>query len=50
MNRAFAALEGDRLSAFTRDLIELLERGNRSGDETLVLPSEYLEVVIEKRP
>lgn len=49
VNRAFAALEGDRLSAFTRDLIELLERGNRSGDETLVLPSEYLEVVIEKR-
>jgi hypothetical protein len=31
-----------------RDLIALLERGNRSGDATLVLPSEYLEVVVEK--
>jgi len=26
-----------------------MERDNRSGDGTLVLPSEYLEVVIERK-
>jgi hypothetical protein len=26
----------------------LMESRNRSGDQTLVLPSEYLEVVIER--
>jgi len=51
VNRAFAALESDpeRQTAFTRDLIDLLRRGNRCGEAALVLPAEYLEVVIEKR-
>jgi SAM-dependent methyltransferase len=51
MNKTFAALEAepDRQAGFARDLLELIERGNRSGDSTLVLPSEYLEVVIEKK-
>jgi SAM-dependent methyltransferase len=51
MNKTFAALdaEPDKQAAFGRDLLELIERGNRSGDATLVLPSEYLEVVIEKK-
>ena len=49
MNKTFAALTPEKQAAFTWDLLELLERGNRSGDETLVLPSEYLEVVIERR-
>jgi ubiquinone/menaquinone biosynthesis C-methylase UbiE len=50
MNKTFGALdaEPERQAAFGRELLELLERGNRSGDGTLVLPSEYLEVVIEK--
>ncbi len=49
MNRTFAALdaEPERQAAFTRDLLELMARGNRSADGTLVLPSEYLEVVME---
>lgn len=49
MNKTFAALDAtpDRQAAFGHDLLELLERGNRSGDATLVLPSEYLEVVVE---
>jgi len=47
-NRAFAALDADKQAAFTRDVVELLEQGNRSRDRSLVLPSEYLEVVIEK--
>jgi ubiquinone/menaquinone biosynthesis C-methylase UbiE len=47
MNKTFAALDAEDRAAFTWDLLELLERGNRSGDATLVLPSEYLEVVIQ---
>jgi ubiquinone/menaquinone biosynthesis C-methylase UbiE len=51
MNRTFAALDTapEKQAAFSRELIDLLERFNRSGDQTLVAPSEYLEVVIEKR-
>lgn len=49
MNRAFAALDTERQGAFARELLELAELGNRSGDGTLVLPSEYLEVVIETK-
>jgi hypothetical protein len=30
-------------------VLELLERGNRAVDRSLVLPSKYLEVVIEQR-
>jgi SAM-dependent methyltransferase len=50
MNRTFLALEAEpaRQAEFGADLLELIKRGNRSGDSTLVLPSEYLEVVIEK--
>lgn len=49
MNKAFAALEGERQAAFLGDLMALIERRNRSGDRTLVLPSEYLEVVVERK-
>jgi hypothetical protein len=43
-----AGKDRDRQAAFGRDLLELIERGNRSGDGTMVVPSEYLEVVIER--
>ncbi|MEM5338098.1 class I SAM-dependent methyltransferase [Paraburkholderia azotifigens] len=49
MNKAFAALEGERQTAFRADLMTLIEDRNRSNDATLVLPSEYLEVVVERR-
>jgi ubiquinone/menaquinone biosynthesis C-methylase UbiE len=49
MNKAFAALEGERQAAFLGDLMALIEDRNRSGDRTLVLPSEYLEVVVERK-
>ncbi|WP_250454156.1 class I SAM-dependent methyltransferase [Caballeronia sp. ATUFL_M2_KS44] len=48
MNKAFAALEGERQAAFIDDLMTLIESRNRSGDATLVLPSEYLEIVVER--
>jgi SAM-dependent methyltransferase len=47
--RAFAALDEAGRAALARDLLGLLNRMNRSGDETLVLPGEYLEVVITRR-
>jgi hypothetical protein len=31
-----------------RDIVALLDRFNRSGDSTLVAPSEYLEVVLTR--
>jgi len=49
MNKTYGALDAEKQAAFTRDLLALMERDNRSGDGTLVLPSEYLEVVIERR-
>jgi SAM-dependent methyltransferase len=49
LTKTFGALGTDDQAAFTRDILALLEQGNRSHDRTLVLPSEYLEVVIERR-
>jgi hypothetical protein len=49
MNKTYGALDAEKQAAFTRDLLTLMAGGNRSGDSTLVLPSEYLEVVITRR-
>jgi ubiquinone/menaquinone biosynthesis C-methylase UbiE len=48
MNKTYAALDGARQDSLTRDLVELIGRHNRSGDQTVVVPSAYLEVVIER--
>ena len=48
MTRTFGALDVDRQASFTADVLALIEGHNRSGDRTLVLPSEYLEIVIER--
>ena len=49
MTKAFGALDAEKQAAFTLDLLSLMASHNRSGDHTLVLPSEYLEVVIERK-
>lgn len=49
VHKTFAALEPGRRETFTRELLALLANGNRAHDGTLVLPSEYLEVVIDVR-
>ncbi len=51
MNKTFAALASDQAKqdAFASDLKGLLDSGNKAGDSSLVVPSEYLEVVIERR-
>lgn len=49
VNKAFGALDAHAQAAFARDVMALIESRNRSGDATLVLPSEYVEVVIVRR-
>ena len=49
MHKTFGALDADNQAAFTRDLVALMEQHNRARDRTLVVPSEYLEVVITKK-
>ena len=47
--KAFGALSPESQKLLTADLTELIARFNRSGDGTAVIPSEYVEVVIDKR-
>jgi ubiquinone/menaquinone biosynthesis C-methylase UbiE len=49
IHKAFAALPADGAAALERDLTELLNRLNPAGATSLVVPSEYLEVVITRR-
>jgi ubiquinone/menaquinone biosynthesis C-methylase UbiE len=48
-NRAFAALDAEKGAALQADIMGLLEQMNRGGGETLIIPGEYLEVVVTKR-
>jgi hypothetical protein len=45
MNKAFAALDAGKQAGLEEDLIGLAARLNRGGD-TMVIDSEYLEVVV----
>jgi SAM-dependent methyltransferase len=47
--KAFAALDTAKQDDLQRDLLALIATTNRSGDRTMVLPSEYLEVIVTKR-
>jgi ubiquinone/menaquinone biosynthesis C-methylase UbiE len=47
--KAFAALDAEKQEALHNDLHALIVRMNKSGDRTMVVPSEYLEVVVTKR-
>ena len=49
MLKAFAALDAANQQGFRNDLLALMARMNRADDGTMVVPSEYLEVVITKR-
>ena len=48
IHKAFAAVGEAGAAALEADLIEVIGRFNRSGDGTVVVPSEYLEAVIVK--
>jgi len=47
--KAFESLDPDGQEALAEDLEELLEHWNTSGDATIVVPSEYVEVVALRR-
>jgi len=47
-HKAFAALPADGAAALERDIVALLDRLNVAGPSSLVVPSEYLEAVIER--
>jgi ubiquinone/menaquinone biosynthesis C-methylase UbiE len=49
VHKAFAALDMTGSETLARDIIDLIRRFNISGDDTMVVPSEYLEVIITKR-
>ena len=46
--KTFAALDAASQSALERDLFALIGQFNRSGDDSMVVPSEYLEVVVTR--
>ena len=48
-HKAFAALDAGKQAELERDIAALLERFNQAGKSSLVVPGEYLEVVIVKR-
>jgi SAM-dependent methyltransferase len=48
MHKAFAALDANGQTELTGDLIGLLGRFNHGGDATLIVPSEYIEVIARK--
>ncbi|WP_454695159.1 class I SAM-dependent methyltransferase [Achromobacter aegrifaciens] len=47
--KAFGALEPAAQAALTSDLMVQIDRYNRSGDSAMVVPSEYLEIVVTRR-
>lgn len=49
MLKAFEALNAAGRKALSQDIIELIGRFNTSGDGTVVVLGEYLEVVVTKR-
>jgi hypothetical protein len=47
--KAFAALEPAAQQALAADFEALIARFNQSGDATMVVPGEYLEVLVIRR-
>jgi ubiquinone/menaquinone biosynthesis C-methylase UbiE len=49
VHKAFAALPAEGAAALEKDLTELMNGLNRAGPDSLVIPSEYLEIVVTRR-
>jgi ubiquinone/menaquinone biosynthesis C-methylase UbiE len=47
-NKAFAALDDKGQASLRAGLVALLEKCNVAGDDSLVVPAEYLEVVVTR--
>jgi SAM-dependent methyltransferase len=48
VNRAFAALDAEKAAALEADMHDLCARMNSGGADTLIVPSEYLEIVVTR--
>jgi len=48
VHKAFLALDPARQSQLNDELLALLEKHNRGGSESLIVPSDYLEVVVTR--
>ena len=48
-HKAFAALDAPGAAALERDITGLLDAMNVAGPDSLVVPSEYLEIVVTKK-
>jgi hypothetical protein len=49
MQKAFESLDAEGRAGLERDLTDLARRFDRGGEQGLVVPSEYLEVVAIRR-
>jgi ubiquinone/menaquinone biosynthesis C-methylase UbiE len=49
LQKAFGALDPAAQEQLTLDLLALIDRNNLADDDTMVVPSEYVEVVITRR-
>ena len=49
MLKAFSALDVPEQTRLEKDLYDLITRMNKAEDGTMIVPSEYLEVIIAKR-
>jgi ubiquinone/menaquinone biosynthesis C-methylase UbiE len=49
VHKAFAALDTDAAKALAHDMTQLLDQFNRAGPDSLVVPGQYLEVVVTRR-
>lgn len=49
VHKAFASLPAEGAAALQRDLTELMNRLNVAGPNSLVVPSEYAEIVVTRR-
>jgi SAM-dependent methyltransferase len=49
IHKLYGALPEDKAAVFTAELNDVIGRFNRSGDETVVIPSKYLELVVTRR-
>jgi len=49
IHKLYAALPEEKAADFTEELTDLIGHFNRSGDETVVIPSRYLELVLHRR-
>jgi len=48
-HKLYEALDSERQARLSASITELLERLNTGGGRSLVVPGEYLEVVITKQ-